>query len=776
MRNTVRLLLPVFAVALVLMSESRPAASQTVPSVEAPWPRTIARDGYDILIYQPQIERWQGNHLEARSAVSIAKETTPAPTLGVVWFSASTSVDRSNDLVALENIKVDRVSFPSAPDDTDEYAAAIRAHLPVGARTISLPRLKAELAIGEAEKQSATAVRVKNDPPRIIYSATPAMLVLIDGKPVLRPVPGTRLLRAINTRALILLDEVKGEYYLRALGRWIQAPDIEGPWTQAKSPPASLETALKAAGKDANLLEQPGPDIAEAVKQGVLPAFYVSQTPAELLQSTGQAEYAPIAGTDLLYVRNMSSHLLIDTSSQDHYVLISGRWFRSRSLADGQWEFVANDNLPADFAKIPESHQKGDVLAAVSGTPQSIEALIDNQIPQTAAVDRKKTSVKIAYDGSPQFRPIEGTSLRYAANSPTPVILAENGRYYAVDNGIWFTATAPGGPWTVADEVPAEIYSIPADSPLHNVSYVRIYDSTPEYVYVGYTPGYYGTVVAPGGVVYYGTGYYYPSWIGAYWYPWLPTYGFGTGFFWGAATGFAFGAIANAVWHGGPWGWDRDFNIHNDFNFSRDNVYDRWDRDTVRAHVDPRDHERFQSGQRDRVADREGKLGNQDRRDAKEGRAVAADRGEGLAGKGEAKRRDAALDKGKGSGLDKSKAAGKAKDAAKQTKGQPHRDAHKDLYAGKDGHVYKRDAAGWQKHDGKQFAHASQGDHAQLNRAQNARHRGDAMHAARPGGGQANLGARGGGPRPTAHVGGGGGARAGGGGRGGGGRGGGGRR
>ena len=63
---------------------------------------------------------------------------------------------------------------------------------------------------------------MKNDPPRIIYSSTPAMLVRIDGQPVLRPVSGGKLLRAINTRALVLLDESKGEDYLRALGRWMQ--------------------------------------------------------------------------------------------------------------------------------------------------------------------------------------------------------------------------------------------------------------------------------------------------------------------------------------------------------------------------------------------------------------------------------------------------------------------------------------------------------------------------------------------------------------------------
>jgi hypothetical protein len=794
------------AVALFLLAaaehaafaQAAPTAAATEASPEAPWPRTIARDGYDILIYQPQVDRWQGDKLEARSAVSIAKEASPVPALGVVWFSAHTSVDRSNDMVALENIKVDKVNFPSSPAQADEYLAAIRAHLPAGTRTISLHRLKAQLAIGDAEKETAKAVAVKNDPPRIIYSSTPAMLVLIDGQPVLRPASGSKLLRAINTRALVLLDESKGEYYLRALGRWMQAGTIDGPWTALKNPPAALDAALKGAGKDVNLLDEPGPDIAEAVKQGVVPTFHVSLTPAELLQSTGQAEYAPIPGTELLYVRNMSSNVLIDTASQDYYVLISGRWFRSKSLADGPWAYVANDKLPADFAKIPDNHPKGEVLASVSGTPQAAESLIDNQIPQTAAVDRKKASLKVAYDGAPQWQTIDGTSLRYAANTPTPVIRAENGRYYAVDNGVWFTASNPDGPWAVADDIPAEIYSIPASSPLHNVSYVRVYDSTPDYVYVGYTPGYYGTVVAPDGVVYYGTGYYYPSWVGDYWYPWMPTYGFGAGFVWGAVTGFAIGAISDAIWHGGPW-HDHDWNIHNEFNFNRNDVYNRWDRDTVHARVDARDQDRFQPGQRDHVAARDGKLAGKDAGGLKENRAVG-DR-DGLAGKGKDGAKGA-LDKGgkgkqaggdKGGGKDKQAGSdkaggkgkqaggdkgGKAKQAAKDAKGNANRGAHKDLYAGKDGHVYQRGKEGWEKHDGKQFAHANPRDHGQhLDRSQMARHQGDARHqvahrgGGRPQGGGAHIGGR---PGGGGGFHGGGGHRGGGGGhRGGGGRGGG---
>ncbi len=75
------------------------------------------------------------------------------------------------------------------------------------------------------------------------------------------------------------------------------------------------------------------------------------------------------------------------------------------------------------------------------------------------------------------------------------------------------------GPWQLAREVPSQIYDIPASSPLYNVTYVRVYETEPDAVWYGYTAGYtYGFLAWDTFV--YGTGWYYPP----YWYDW-PAYG-----------------------------------------------------------------------------------------------------------------------------------------------------------------------------------------------------------------------------------------------------------
>jgi hypothetical protein len=232
----------------------------------------------------------------------------------------------------------------------------------------------------------------------------------------------------------------------------------------------------------------------------------------------------------------------------------------------------------------------------VAGTAQAREAVIANQVPQTAAIKRSEAKLDLVYDGEPQFKPIEGTKLQYAANTPTPVIQVASNSYFAVENGVWFTGSSATGPWTAAASVPAEVYTIPPSSPVNYVTYSYVYGSTPDVVYVGYTPGYFGTVVNPQGTVAYGTGWVYPPWTGGLWLgrPW--TYGWGVNFGW-TPLGWGFGfTVAYGRpwwgpigWHagwGGDWwregwhrGWgDRYAHAHiNHFNFANANIYHRWD-------------------------------------------------------------------------------------------------------------------------------------------------------------------------------------------------------
>ena len=393
-------------------------------------------------------------------------------------------------------------------------------------------------------------------PPKIVFETSPAILVVIDGDPQLRPIPGTQVMKVVNTPHFIAQEPPSGPYWLQGGTRWFTASDVvKGPWIVGANPPADIVAAWKAEQESVQA-QNPKP---ESAADNRIPRIIVATEPTEMFVADGQPRFTPMPGNELLYMSNTEDDVFMDITSQEYYVLLSGRWFRSKSM-QGPWEFVQSDHLPSSFSRIPESSPKGDVLPFVAGTQQAREAVVEAEIPQTAAVKRSEAKVTVTYDGDPRFERIPQTTIDWAVNTDKTV-LRIGGRYYCCDQAVWFVADGPTGPWTVADSVPSEVQSIPPQSPCYNVRYVYVYDSTPDVVYTGYTPGYlwcypyYGTVI-------YGTGWYYPCYVGPFYCyarPW--TWGFHVNY--NPWTGWCFGVSWSPGWawfsigfghFGGWWG------------------------------------------------------------------------------------------------------------------------------------------------------------------------------------------------------------------------------
>jgi hypothetical protein len=514
---------------------------------ETVWPRSIQAKSGTIILYQPQPEAFVGNKLTARSAFSYT-EDMGEPEFGAVWTEAIVNTDRDSRLVALESIKVTNVKFPTITDTSrlSKFKLLLEREIPKWNLEISLDQLAASLQIMRDEK--AVAEGLKNDPPAIIYRNSPTFLVIIDGDPRIQKDTKLGMERVVNTPYVIVKNS-DGKFYLHLSPLWFVAAAATGNFTYTDAPPKNIVALEK------KITEQDDKDPAKT-KSDTIPSIIVATQPSELIQSKGDGHFIPIQNTNLLYMSNTDSDIFMDITTQNYFVLISGRWYNSKSL-QGPWTFTASDKLPEDFKRIPEGSDKDNVLASVAGTRAASDALADAQVPQTAKVDRKKASTKVTYDGEPKFETIEGTTLEYAVNTSSTV-LKSGATFYAVDNGVWFEAAKAKGPWKPATERPAEVEKIPASNPTYNVKYVYIYDSTPEYIWMGYTPGYLGCYPY-GPTVVYGTGWYYAPWYGAYYYPRPVTYGFSmhynpwTGFSMGVGVSFGFG-MSVGFYGGGYWG------------------------------------------------------------------------------------------------------------------------------------------------------------------------------------------------------------------------------
>ncbi len=478
------------------------------------WPQEIDAPAGKIIVYQPQPESFTGNRLSFRVAVAVTLKGATEPDFGAVWFESSVTIDREARTVVVQDCTVTKVRFLDATAEQGKALSDhIGEHLANQCFVFSLDSLLTSIDL--AEKEQVAADRLATIPPRILFNTTPAVLVVFDGKPMMQPSGNNpTVMRAMNTPFIVLFDTAGPAFYLKGGDAWLTAPDVMGPWRAAEKVPPAVQAAAPAGPAPASV-PQPAPT--------VVPRVIVATEPTELIVSDGEPVWAPIGGARLLYMKNTWDDVFLDPAAKRYYVLLAGRWYRSAS-SGGPWTYVPADKLPPAFAGIPPDSPKGRVRAHVAGTGEARDAVLDAGIPQTASIPRSGAGPAVAYDGEPKFEKIEGTSMRYAANTDSSVIRAA-GNYYCCDQAVWYTADSTAGPWAVCTVVPKEIYTIPPTCPLYNVRYAYVYGSTPEEVSVGYLPGYTGNYVY-GGTVVYGTGYSYPGWTGSVYAPRPTTWGF----------------------------------------------------------------------------------------------------------------------------------------------------------------------------------------------------------------------------------------------------------
>jgi len=518
------------------------AMAPTARGAGESWPRAIQLEHGTLTVFTPQVETFEGVTLTGRAAVSW-EATGGTPVFGVFWFDSRVLIDKDQGIVKVEEFKVTKVRFPNAkPEQEEKVKKTVEEEVPKWDVSMTLDDLQAAVAASERMKKSEKGIAAPV--PKLIFSTDPAALLLYDGQPVVRPIPDTGLERVVNTPLFVVRDPGTSRFYLGSDTFWYEAQEAKGPWAPVAMPTEAVKAYFEKNKPPPQAPPGEGeeaPPTAAAPAQKEAPAtpprIVVATEPTELVSFDGKPSYVPL-GTDgnLLYADNTDGKVIVHVPTSETYVLVSGRWYRATSLK-GPWSAVRPDKLPAAFKSIPPDSPVGDLRAFVAGTDEADDALADSQIPQTTAVKRDQT-INVTYDGEPKFKAIEGTSLAYATNTSFSV-LQDSGQYWVCYQAVWYVAPTPQGPWAVSDKRPPSIDQVPPSAPVYNTKYVYVYQSTPQVVYVGYLPGYVGVYPYYGTVVY-GTGYYYPPYIGpVYCYPYPATFGFHVSY--NPWTGWGFG-------------------------------------------------------------------------------------------------------------------------------------------------------------------------------------------------------------------------------------------
>lgn len=521
------------------------------------WPRSITSSNGDVIkIYHPQPDSFAGNILLFKAAFSRTRKGETEPQYGSFQAINTIETDRNQRTLDITTSTLLRLntSIPLPPDTMEMLKETIECGLPGIGNAISLDLL---IALTDTLPASGPPAPLNNDPPQIFIAEQPAILVLIDGIPRFKRNKQWGVRVVINSPYAIA-ESTDGWYYLYGGRHWYLSPSPNGPFRHSGYFPQDLVWMQT----DINFYNRDNEEHIDTLREGNagIRDIIVGNHPAELLQTRGAPSLRPIPGTSLQYVANTDNDIFWDTLSRKYFILLSGRWFTGAHLR-GKWTYIRSDSLPAGFANIPEGSPMDRVLPCVAGTAPAQASLLDAIIPQTASVSRAARAT-IRFDGPPRFQPILNTRLSYALNSSAPVFFSVH-QYYALDRGVWFTAKAPEGPWTISEQRPEDMEAIPPDCPVYYCKFAHIYGMTSDYIITGYTPGFLG-VYRQGSTLVYGTGYYYPSWTQNISYPRPWTWGFNM---WTHPwLGWAFGyeyppdwlntgpAWDLGYWNGGWWG------------------------------------------------------------------------------------------------------------------------------------------------------------------------------------------------------------------------------
>jgi len=503
---------------------------------EQSWPKTLSFESGLLTIYPPQVESMDAEVLRYRAALSW-RSPGEEPVFGAGWFESGVDVELAERVVRPRDVRVTALRFPQGSNlDEQRLRLALAGQWGQWTPDFPLDQLETDLQTAAAEQQSLR--HLNTAPPQIIYRDHPALLVTLDGDPLMRDIDGSQYRAVINTPYPMISDG--DHYYLNvAEDIWYRADQATGPYRYQPAPPARVATLVNPDEIDYAALEP-----AEPITAANAPEIIVTTTPAELIVTNGPAMFVPLTG-DLLVLQNSDDSVFFEVERQQYYIVLAGRRYHASTL-NGPWSYQPADQLPPAFADIPEDSGHAGARVHVAGTAEANTAVLDAQLPQANAVARGPAEIEVVYDGQPAFQPVDGTELNYASNSGSAVLQSDR-QYFLVEEGVWYVSSSPYGPWQVSAWRPESVSRILPSSPIYHVKYVYIYDSTSDFVYFGYTPGYFGSYVYHGTVVY-GTGWYYRPWVSAHvYYPRPLTWGFHPRYMPWAGWSFSLS------WN---WGWD----------------------------------------------------------------------------------------------------------------------------------------------------------------------------------------------------------------------------
>jgi hypothetical protein len=505
-----------------------PSAAQDAAKAAGPpawvYPQDVKCAGRRLTLHEPQVVGFEApTRRVALRFPTLLTDPLGRATYGSTELTGSLHVDLSSRLMRLDALDAGKATFPGAPEpDVAAVQAAFGDSLP---NHLTL-RLELLTARPGAFRQEAPP-QFEKTPPAIVVRERPAVLVQIDGEPVLQDVEQMPLQYVVNTASDIFHDPKSGLWFLLLDGTWMQAKAIAGPWKKALG---DMPTAMSQipANHPRGHVRKFTPGTPEFAKRGPvaaakdLPEVIVTDKPSELLLLAGDPLLTFVPGVRALQsVMNTESDLFLHLPTNLYYLLVSGRWFSAAEL-EGPWTLV--EKLPDEFTRIPRDYVRGHVVWCVPGTPEASEACALASLEERATVNKYSTIRVLCEGKEPATAPLEG-EVKIVTNTDDDCLVVDK-TYYVCQRGTWWqSSTGKDGSWKPCVDLPAAIAKLSESTGLHHLRGCRPVGVESETATFALTGGYYGAFPARDAPVY-GTGVARRGVLRTgNWYPAARTYG-----------------------------------------------------------------------------------------------------------------------------------------------------------------------------------------------------------------------------------------------------------
>ena len=124
------------------------------------WPQRLESPAGLITVYEPQPDKFDGNTLTARAAVSLTPTGAKDPEFGAMWFQSRVATDRDARAVFIQDVQVKRVKLPNASDDQDkQFGQVVQQSIPSMKLVLSLDQLEATLSVVQKAKEDRISCR-----------------------------------------------------------------------------------------------------------------------------------------------------------------------------------------------------------------------------------------------------------------------------------------------------------------------------------------------------------------------------------------------------------------------------------------------------------------------------------------------------------------------------------------------------------------------------------------------------------------------------------------